>query len=102
MDIVALPFAFEKLEVYQKSLDLVEGNGRFTVADRKNFLAISRGATQECVPLVALGLRRSLITDAGHSQFQSEPEIIGKQTTGLASGLGNRKAPSEFTSGHSA
>jgi four helix bundle protein len=92
MDIVALPFVFEKLEIYQKSLDLVEGNGRFTVADRKNFLAISRGSSQECVPLATLGLRRSLITDAGHSQFQSEREVNGKILSGLTGALANRES----------
>jgi hypothetical protein len=30
-----MTFAFEKLLVYQKSVDFAEGNGRFTKADRK-------------------------------------------------------------------
>ena len=31
--------------------NLAEGNGRFTKPDRKHFFVISRGSTQECVPL---------------------------------------------------
>ena len=78
-----MAFAFEKLIVYQKSVDfadqiclrsesfprgygfladqinraslsisanIAEGNGRFTVPDRKNFFGIARGSLQECVP----------------------------------------------------
>jgi len=35
------------------SLNIAEGNGRWTAADRKNF-GIARGSVHECVPLVAL------------------------------------------------
>ena len=75
-----MAFAFEKLFVYQKSVDfadqiclrsecfprgygflsdqlnraalsisanIAEGNGRFTVPDRKNFFGIARGSLQE-------------------------------------------------------
>jgi len=92
-----MTFAFEKLLVYQKSVDfadqvcvvteefsrgygflvdqlnraalsisanIAEGNGRFTKADRKNFFFISRGSVQECVPLLELARRRSLIDEA--------------------------------------
>ena len=120
-----MAFMFEKLDVYQKSIDLAErilvatsefprgfyflsdqlnracvsiatnlaeGNGRFTKADRKNFFTIARGSAQECVPLIELACRRNLITEAEHSQFRSELEIIGKMLSGLINGLGNRKA----------
>ena len=120
-----MPFMFENLEVYQKSIDLAdqlliatsgfprgfyflsdqldracvsiatnlaEGNGRFTKADRKNFFTIARGSAQECVPLIELAHRRSLISDAQHSRFRSELEIIGKMLSGLISGVESRKA----------
>jgi four helix bundle protein len=78
-----MSFAFEKLVVYQKSVDfadsmcatteefqrgygfladqlnraalsissnIAEGNGRFTIPDRKHFFGIARGSVQECVP----------------------------------------------------
>jgi len=89
-----MPFAFEKLIVYQKAMDfsdricgitqtfprgfyflvdqlnraalsiaanIAEGNGRFTIRDRKNFFGIARGSVQECVPLLELAKRRGLI-----------------------------------------
>jgi hypothetical protein len=79
-----MPFAFEKLLVYQKTVDfsdricelsgkfprgfyfltdqinraalsistnIAEGNGRFTMPDKRNFFGIARGSVQECVPL---------------------------------------------------
>ena len=101
-----MAFAFEKLSVYQKSVDfadqicsksenfargygfladqlnraalsisanIAEGNGRFTKPDRKNFFGIARGSVQECVPLLELARRRSLVTaddhEAGNSTF---------------------------------
>ena len=86
-----MPFAFEKLLVYQKSIDfadavcavtrrfprgyffladqlnraalsiaanLAEGNGRFTVADRRNFFGIARGSVREYVPLLEIAMRQ--------------------------------------------
>ena len=72
--------------------NLAEGNGRFTKADRKNFFTIARGSAQECVPLIGLAHRRSLISDAQHSRFRSELEIIGKMLPDLVNGMENRKA----------
>ena len=72
--------------------NLAEANGRFTKADRKNFFTIARGSVQECVPLIELACRRNLITEAEHSQFRSELEIIGKMLSGLINGLENRMA----------
>ncbi|HUE17452.1 MAG TPA: four helix bundle protein [Planctomycetaceae bacterium] len=35
--------------------NIAEGNGRFTVRDRKNFFGIARGSVQECVPILEFG-----------------------------------------------
>ena len=59
------------------SANIAEGNGRFTKADRRNFFIIARGSVQECVPLLELARRRSLIDDDRHSE--------------LINGLENRK-----------
>ena len=119
-----MTFQFEKLLVYQKSLDfadevctateqfsrgygflvdqlnraslsisanIAEGNGRFTKADRKNFFIIARGSVQECVPLLELARRRSLINDVRHVELKSNLEEISKMLSGLINGLENRK-----------
>jgi four helix bundle protein len=45
------------------SLNIAEGNGRWTVADRKNFFGIARGSVHECVPLMELCRRKKLLND---------------------------------------
>ena len=120
-----MAFMFEKLEVYQKALNLIdqitsltetfprgyyfltgqlnraalsvatniaEGNARFTKADRKNFFTIARGSVQECVPLVAVALRKGLIAEGTASDLRAQLEVIAKMISGLIAGLDKRKA----------
>jgi len=71
--------------------NLAEGNGRFTKADRKNFFTIARGSGQECVPLLEVARRRSLLDENKHAALRQELEVIAKMISGLIAGLGNRK-----------
>lgn len=119
-----MTFQFEKLLVYQSSVDfadqvctvtehfsrgygflvdqlnraalsisanIAEGNGRFTKADRRNFFIIARGSIQECVPLLELARRRSLLDEAKHAELKSQLEEISRMLSGLINGLENRK-----------
>jgi four helix bundle protein len=119
-----MAFAFEKLIVYQKSIEfadaacqnteqfprgygflvdqlnkaalsiaanIAEGNGRFTAPDRKNFFGIARGSVQECVPLLELARRRSLVGEALHQELKARLEEIARMLSGLINGLENRK-----------
>jgi len=72
--------------------NLAEGNGRFTIPDRKNFFMIARGSVQECVALMEIALRRKLITVEAHVRLRSDLEEIAKMLSGLINGLDNRKA----------
>ncbi len=72
--------------------NIAEGNGRFTIPDRKNFFMIARGSVQECVALMEIGCRRKLITLEVHAQLRSDLEEISKRLSGLINGLENRKA----------
>jgi four helix bundle protein len=45
------------------TLNITEGNGRWHKNDRKHFFYISRGSTQECVPILELCRRKKLISD---------------------------------------
>jgi four helix bundle protein len=116
-----MAFLFEKLVVYQKTIDfsdricqltqtfprgyyfltdqlnraalsiatnIAEGNGRFSKADRKNFFIIARGSVQECVPLLELARRRSLIESPSHLIMKSNLEEIARMLSGLINGLG--------------
>ena len=72
--------------------NIAEGNGRFTIPDRKNFFMIARGSVQECVALMEIALRRKLITVEAHVRLRSDLEEIAKMLSGLINGLDNRKA----------
>jgi four helix bundle protein len=72
--------------------NLAEGNGRFTKPDRKNFFTIARGSAQECVPLLELARRRSLIEPVGHDALREELEAIAKMISGLINGLDQRES----------
>lgn len=118
-----MAFAFEKLMVYQKSVDfadqicqhienftrgygflvdqlnraalsisanIAEGNGRFTIPDRRHFFGIARGSIQECVPLLEIARRRQLISDPIHETLRCQLEEVGKMLAGLINGLENR------------
>jgi four helix bundle protein len=67
--------------------NIAEGNGRFTKADRRNFFGIARGSAQECVPLLELARRRSLLGDEDHGVLKGDLEEIARMLTGLMSGL---------------
>ena len=119
-----MSFTFEKLFVYQKSVDfaeavcglsdsfprgygflvdqlnraalsiaanIAEGNGRFTIRDRRNFFGIARGSAQECVPLLELARRCQLVTDAHHVRLKAQLEEIARMLSGLISGLDRRQ-----------
>jgi len=120
-----MPFAFEKLQVYQKAItfadavctitrdlprgyfflgdqlsrsatsiaaNIAEGNGRFTKPDRRNFFGIARGSVQECVPLLELARRQSLIDEARHAELKANLEEVSRMLSGLINGLDNRKS----------
>jgi four helix bundle protein len=65
------------------SLNIAEGNGRWTVADRKNFFGIARGSTHECVPLMELCRRKGLLNDLTCTALKAELEEISKMLSGL-------------------
>jgi four helix bundle protein len=66
--------------------NIAEGNGRFTMADRRRFFGIARGSLQECVPLLELAARRRLLAAADHERLTAEVELIARLLSGLISG----------------
>ena len=71
--------------------NLAEGNGRFTKADRKNFFIIARGSVQECVPLLEVARRRSLLNEHRHAALRDDLETMAKMVSGLINGLDKRQ-----------
>jgi four helix bundle protein len=71
--------------------NIADGNGRFTIADRRNFFGIARGSAQECVPLLELARRRPLVSDARHGELKAQLEEIARMPSGLIKGLENQR-----------
>jgi four helix bundle protein len=67
--------------------NIAEGNGRFHKGDRKQFFYISRGSTHECVPLLEVAKRKSLIPHDKAAEMKNELEVIAKMLSGLIKGL---------------
>lgn len=72
------------------STNLAEGNGRFTKADRRHFLIIGRGSTQECVPLLEIAQRHGLVAPDDHDAIRAGLEEIARMISGLIKGLDKR------------
>lgn len=73
------------------AINLAEGNGRFTKADRKHFFIIARGSVQECVPLLEIAQRRGLIEERAALAYRERFEIIARMMSGLINGLDKRE-----------
>ena len=71
--------------------NLAEGNGRFTVADRRHFFGIARGSVQECVPLLEIAMRRQVWPTDVHLRLRGELEDISRMVSGLIKGLERRQ-----------
>ena len=74
------------------SLNIAEGNGRWHVKDRKNFIWIARGSVFECVPLLELCKRERLISEVTWAELKSELEVLSKMLTALINGAEKRGA----------
>jgi len=65
------------------SLNIAEGNGRWTAVDRRNFFGIARGSVHECVPLLELCRRKRLLDEPVCLDLKQELEVIAKMISGL-------------------
>jgi four helix bundle protein len=71
--------------------NLAEGNGRFTVADRRQSFGIARGSVRECVPLLEVARRRELLPLDVHARLRADLEEITRMVSGLIKGLETRE-----------
>lgn len=71
--------------------NIAEGNGRFTKPDRRNFFGIARGSAQECVPLMELASRQSLLPMEQHQVLKSQLEELSRMLSGLIGSLEKHK-----------
>ena len=118
-----MPFLFEKLEVYQKSLEFVEnvvitirdvkgeqalkdqlkraslsialniaeGGGRFSKAEKKNFYVMARGSVYECTAIFQIMLRIRVIDHKRYKNFYKSCEEMSKMLNALITNLMDAK-----------
>ncbi len=65
------------------ALNIAEGNGRRSDADRGRFFIMARGSVHECIPLVEMCRRRRLVPDEVCSQLRAEAEVLAKMLSGM-------------------
>jgi four helix bundle protein len=64
-------------------LNIAEGNGRWHKGDKRQFFWIARGSTFECVPIIQVLYRKSLITEQQYAGFYEQLDVIAKMLTNL-------------------
>jgi len=67
--------------------NIAEGNGRYHPKERRNFFLIARASSMECIPLLELCKRRTLIKAGYHRTLKADADEICKMITGLVKGL---------------
>jgi four helix bundle protein len=65
------------------ALNLAEGNGRGTQADRRRFFLMARGSTLECIPAIEMCRRKGLLSPEACTQLRGELVDISKMLSGL-------------------
>ena len=63
-------------------INISEGSGKFSKADKRNFYFIARGSTYECVSLLEIILDENQITQEKFKDFYQKFEIISKMLLG--------------------
>ncbi|MBM4177205.1 four helix bundle protein [Candidatus Gribaldobacteria bacterium] len=64
-------------------INIAEGSGKFSRADKRNFYFISRGSIYECVSLLELILDENQILKDNFSSFYEKFETLSKMLLGL-------------------
>ena len=64
-------------------INIAEGSGKFSKADKKNFCTIARGSVYECVSLLGIIFEEKQIDTKTFQGFYKELEVISKMLLGL-------------------
>jgi four helix bundle protein len=64
-------------------LNIAEGSGKFSKADKSNFYTISRGSVYECDSLLEIIFDESYIDQSNFDHFKNQYETISKMLMGL-------------------
>jgi len=64
-------------------LNIAEGAGRYSKADKKNFYVIARGSVFECVALLDIILDKKLVVSEQKDKWYNQLEELSKMISGL-------------------
>jgi four helix bundle protein len=64
-------------------INIAEGSGKFSKADKKNFYTTARGSAYECVSLLEIILEERQISKEKFQNFYQKFEVISKMLLGL-------------------
>src|SRR3989338_8848003 len=71
-------------------LNIAEGNGRWHLADKRQFFWIARGSVFECVPIIEVMKTREIIQNGVYSTHRETLAELGKMLSGLIKSVENR------------
>jgi four helix bundle protein len=77
------------------TLNIAEGSGRFSFADRKNFYIIARGSVFECVAILDLLKDSNAISSDDYDRLFSKSEELSRMLWSMIDRLKNTKAKSD-------
>ncbi len=64
-------------------INIAEGSGKFSKADKRNFYTIARGSVYECVSLLEIIFEENQISQELFSDFYQKLEVVSKMLLGL-------------------
>jgi len=68
-------------------LNIAEGNGRWHIKEKVQFIRIARGSVFEMVPIIQILHRKNFIDEAAYHQLYGDLETISKMLAGLEKSL---------------
>ncbi|MBI4114824.1 MAG: four helix bundle protein [Candidatus Niyogibacteria bacterium] len=64
-------------------INIAEGSGKFSKADKRNFYTIARGSVYECVSLIELIFDEEAVSKERYGDFYQKYETLSKMLLGL-------------------
>ena len=86
-DIGKLPTDQLSRAAFSICLNIAEGSGRFSKADRRHFFVISRSSVFECVAILDILSDENVITESEYLVFQEEADELSRMLFGMIKNL---------------
>lgn len=80
-------------------LNVAEGSGRFSKADRRNFYVIARSSVFECIAIFDALKDEGMVGSDEFNTFYSQGEAVSRMLFAMIENLSTGKAPASNSSG---